>query len=31
MTFEGTYGAGKAGVNLNQAFLDITWAKKVND
>jgi len=30
MTFEGTYGAGKAGVNLNQAFLDITWAKKIN-
>ncbi|MDH3788774.1 MAG: outer membrane protein transport protein [Xanthomonadales bacterium] len=30
-TFEGTYGAGKAGVNLNQAFLDITWAKQVND
>lgn len=30
MTFDGTYGAGKAGVNLNQAFLDITWAKKLN-
>ena len=31
MTFPGTYGAGKAGVNLNQAFLDVTWAKQVND
>jgi len=31
MTFAGTYGAGKAGVNLSQAFLDITWAKKVSD
>ncbi|MBT8047656.1 MAG: hypothetical protein HKO99_04120 [Xanthomonadales bacterium] len=31
MTFDGTYGAGKAGVNLNQAFLDVTWAKKIND
>jgi long-chain fatty acid transport protein len=31
MTFDGTYGAGNAGVNLSQAFLDITWAKKLND
>jgi long-chain fatty acid transport protein len=31
MTFDGTYGAGKAGVNYSQAFLDITWAKKVSD
>ena len=31
MTFEGTYGAGKAGVNYTQAFLDVTWAKKFND
>jgi long-chain fatty acid transport protein len=31
MTFDGTYGAGKAGVNYSQAFLDITWAKKLND
>ncbi len=31
MTFEGTYGAGRAGVNLSQAFLDVTWAKKIND
>ena len=31
MTFPGTYGAGDAGVDYNQAFLDITWAKKVND
>jgi len=30
-TFEGTYGAGKAGVNLSQAFFDVTWAKKFND
>jgi long-chain fatty acid transport protein len=30
-TFEGTYGAGKAGVNYSQAFLDVTWAKKIND
>ena len=30
-TFEGTYGAGKAGVNYTQAFLDVTWAKKFND
>jgi long-chain fatty acid transport protein len=31
MTFPGTYGAGKAGVNFSQAFLDITWAKQLND
>jgi long-chain fatty acid transport protein len=31
MTFDGTYGAGKAGVNLSQAFFDITWAKQIND
>jgi long-chain fatty acid transport protein len=31
MTFYGTYGAGDAGVDYNQAFLDVTWAKKVND
>jgi len=30
-TFPGTFGAGDAGVNLSQAFLDITWAKKMND
>jgi len=30
-TFDGTYGAGKAGVNFSQAFLDITWAKKINE
>jgi long-chain fatty acid transport protein len=36
-TFPGTYGAGMfggdgaAGVDLNQAFLDLTWAKKLND
>jgi long-chain fatty acid transport protein len=31
MTLDGTYGAGRAGVNFSQAFLDITWAKKIND
>lgn len=31
MTFDGTFGAGKTGVNFSQAFLDITWAKKLND
>jgi long-chain fatty acid transport protein len=30
-TFPGTFGAGDAGVDLSQALLDITWAKKVND
>jgi len=30
-TFEGTYGAGRAGVDLNQALLDLTWAKALND
>ena len=30
-TFPGTFGAGDAGVNLAQGFLDITWAKKLND
>jgi len=30
-TFEGTYGAGKAGVNFSQAFLDLNWSKKFND
>ena len=37
MTFPGTYGDGafggngNTGVNLSQAFLDITWAKQVNE
>ena len=31
VTLDGTYGAGKTGVNLNQAFFDITWAKKLNE
>lgn len=37
MTFPGTYGdgafgdSGKAGVNLSQAFLDITWGKKLDE
>jgi long-chain fatty acid transport protein len=30
-TEPGTYGAGDAGVDFSQAFLDITWAKKLND
>ena len=30
-TFPGTYGAGNAGVDYNQAFLDITWAKRINE
>lgn len=30
-TFAGTYGAGDQFMNLSQAFLDVTWAKKVND
>jgi long-chain fatty acid transport protein len=30
-TFDGTYGNGRAGVNLNQALLDLNWAKKVNE
>jgi long-chain fatty acid transport protein len=36
MTFDGTYGdaafgsKGNAGVNLSQAFLDLTWAKQFN-
>jgi long-chain fatty acid transport protein len=30
-TFPGTYGAGTAGVNFSQAFLDVTWAKQIND
>ena len=31
VTAPGTFGAGNAGVNLSQAFLDITWGKKLND
>jgi long-chain fatty acid transport protein len=31
MTLEGTYGGGKAGVNLSQAFLDLTYARALND
>ena len=37
MTFPGTYGDGafggngNAGVNLSQAFLDVTWAKKFSN
>jgi len=30
-TFPGTFGAGTAGINLSQAFLDITYARKAND
>jgi len=31
MTLPGTYGFGKAGVDLAQAFLDLNWAKKFGD
>lgn len=31
MTLDGTYGGGKAGVNLSQAFLDITYGKALNE
>jgi long-chain fatty acid transport protein len=31
MTLPGTFGAGKAGVDLSQAFLDIAYARRAND
>jgi len=31
MTLPGTYGAGEAGVDYSQAFLDLTWAWQVNE
>jgi len=31
MTLSGTYGSGKAGVDLSQAFLDFAYARRVND
>jgi len=31
MTLDGTYGGGKTGVNLSQAFLDITYGKALNE
>ena len=31
MTLPGTYGGGDAGVNLSPAFLDLTWATRVNE
>jgi len=31
VTVPGTFGAGRAGVDLSQAFLDITWAWRVTD
>jgi len=31
MTLEGTYGGGKAGVNLSQAFFDVAYAKALNE
>lgn len=31
VTLPGTFGSGDAGVDLSQAFLDITWAWKIND
>ena len=30
-TFPGTFGAGTAGVDLSQAFLDLAYARKAND
>lgn len=29
--FAGTFGGGNAGVNFSQAFLDLTYARKIND
>ena len=31
MTLPGTFGTGDAGVDFSQAFLDLTWAKQIND
>jgi long-chain fatty acid transport protein len=31
MTLPGTFGAGRAGVDLNQAFLDVSWGKAISD
>ncbi len=31
MTLPGTFGGGNAGVDLSQAFLDITWANQLTD
>jgi long-chain fatty acid transport protein len=31
MTFDGTYGGGTAGVDLMQAFLNLTYARKFSD
>ena len=31
MTLDGTFGGGKAGVDLSQAFLDVAYARKVSD
>jgi long-chain fatty acid transport protein len=31
MTLPGTFGGGDAGVDFSQAFLDLTWAKKLNE
>jgi len=31
MTLNGTFGAGNAGVDLSQAFLDVTWANRFTD
>ena len=31
MTFDGTYGGGTAGVDLMQAFLNLTYARKLSD
>jgi long-chain fatty acid transport protein len=31
MTLPGTFGNGDAGVDYSQAFLDLTWAKQINE
>ena len=31
LTLPGTYGAGDAGVDYSQGFLDLTWAKQVSE
>jgi long-chain fatty acid transport protein len=31
MTLPGTFGSGPAGVDYSQAFLDLTWSKKLNE
>jgi len=31
MTLDGTFGGGRAGVDLSQAFLDLAYARRIND